>query len=147
MAAYGRMDSAILGLPYGLEWEVEGLPTTNDIVPGRPVYQTPGTPSTCKGTYASGDVSLGIAMARQQSYIDSVATYKANDVVNIVKSGKIWVQVATAVSGAPAKAYANSAGLFTTTASGNVDFGAIFRTNQTTVSGLALIELVAVPKV
>lgn len=145
MAAYGRMDSAILGLPYGLELEVESYPASADITPGRPVYQTPGTPTTCKGTYAAGDVFLGIAINRQSSNIADVGTYKQYEVVNILKKGSIWVQVATAVSGAPVAAYANSGGLFTTTASGNYNVGSLFRTNQTSVSGLALVELVSAP--
>lgn len=141
MAAYGKMDSAILGLPYGLEMEVESYPASADITPGRPVYQTPGTPTTVKSTFVAGDVFLGIAIARQYSNVDDVGTYKSGDVVNILKRGSIWVQVSAAVSTAPAKAYATAAGLFSATASGNNNGGAIFRTNQTTVSGLAVISV------
>jgi hypothetical protein len=141
MAAYGRMDEAILGLPYGLDFEVESFPAAADITPGRPVYQTPGTPSTCKAAYSAGDVFLGVAIARQWSTKDDVGTYKQYDIVNVLKKGSVWVQVAAAVSTAPAKAYANAAGLYSPTASGNYNGGALFRTNQTTVSGLALIEI------
>lgn len=143
MSAYGRPDSAILGLPYGLDIEVESFPASAEIVPGRPVYQTPGTPSTVKGTYSAGDIFLGIAIARQWSDSDSVGTYETYDIVNILKKGSIWVQVAAAVSTAPAAGYATSAGLFTTTASGNYTVGAMFRSNQATVSGLALVEISA----
>jgi len=141
MAAYGTMDSAVLGLPYGIDIEVESYPASADITPGRPVYQTPGTPGTVKGTYSAGDVFIGIAMANQMSHIADVGTYKTYDVVNIMTIGKIWVQVSAAVSTAPVAAYANSAGLFNITASGNYNGGAMFRTNQATVSGLALVQL------
>lgn len=141
MAAYGRPDEAILGLPYGLDFLVESYPASADITPGRPVYQTPGTTSSCKGTYEAGDVFLGIAINRQYSDNDSVGTYEQYDVVNILKKGSIWVQVSAAVSTAPAAAYATSAGLFSATASGNYNVGAIFRTNQATVSGLAVLEV------
>ncbi len=46
MGAYGTMDAAILGLPYGLDFTVESFPAAADITAGRPVYQTPGTPTT-----------------------------------------------------------------------------------------------------
>jgi hypothetical protein len=85
--------------------------------------------------------SWGIAMANQMSHVGDVGTYKTYDVVNIMTIGKIWVQVSAAVSTAPVAAYANSAGLFNITASGNYNGGAMFRTNQATVSGLALVQL------
>jgi len=141
MAQYGRPDEAILGLPYGLDFLVESYPASEDITPGRPVYQTPGTPSSCKGTYDSGDVFIGVAINRQYSDNDSVGTYKQYDVVNVLKKGSIWVQVADAVSTAPAAAHATSAGLFSATTSGNYNVGAMFRTNQATVSGLAVVEI------
>lgn len=141
MAAYGRMDSAILGLPYGEDFLVESFPASADITPGRPVYQTPGTPTTVKASYSAGDVFLGVAIARQWSTKDDVGTYKQYDTVNILKKGSVWVQVATSVSGAPAKAYANSSGLFSTASGSNYNVAALFRTNQTTISGLALIEI------
>ena len=117
MAQYGRPDEAILGLPYGLDF-LESYPASADITPGRPVYQTPGTPGSCKGTYEVGDVFIGVAINRQYSDNDSVGTYKQYDVVNVLKKGSIWVQVADAVSTAPA-AHATSAGLFSATTSGN----------------------------
>jgi len=61
--------------------------------------------------------------------------------VNVMREGKIWVQVSAAVSTAPVAAYATSAGLFSTTASGNYNGGCMFRTNQATVSGLAVVEV------
>ena len=141
MAQYGRPDEAILGLPYGLDFLVESYPASADIIPGRPVYQTPGTPGSCKGTYEVGDVFIGVAINRQYSDNDSVGTYEQYDVVNVLKKGSICVQVADAVTTAPAAAYATSAGLFSATTSGNYDVGAMFRTNQATVSGLAVVEI------
>ena len=141
MAQYGRPDEAILGLPYGLDFLVESYPASADITPGRPVYQTPGTPGSCKETYEVGDVFIGVAINRQYSDNDSVGTYKQYDVVNVLKKGSIWVQVADAVSTAPAAAHATSAGLFSATTSGNYNVGAMFRTNQATVSGLAVVEI------
>lgn len=141
MAQYGRPDEAILGLPYGLDFLVESYPASEDITPGRPVYQTPGTPGSCKETYVEGDVFIGVAINRQYSDNDSVGTYKQYDVVNVLKKGSICVQVADAVTTAPAAAYATSAGLFSATTSGNYDVGAMFRTNQATVSGLAVVEI------
>ncbi len=141
MAAYGTMDSAILGLPYGLENKFESYPAVAAITPGRPVYQTPGTVGSCKSTYSAGDVFLGIAAANQMSHIGDVGTYAIGDLVNILTEGKIWVQVSAAVSTAPVAAYATSAGLFSTTASGNYNCNTMFRTQQATVSGLALIEV------
>jgi hypothetical protein len=141
MGAYGAMDSAILGLPYGLDFECDSFPASADITPGRPVYQTPGTPGTVKSSYSAGDYFLGIAIANQMSHIGDVGTYKQYDVVNVLTKGKVWVQVGAAVSTAPVKAYANSSGLYVTTASGNYNGGAYFRTNQATISGLAVIEV------
>lgn len=141
MAAYGTMDSAILGLPFGLDFKCESYPASADITPGKPVYQTPGTVGTVKGTYSAGDVFLGIAVANQMSHIGDVGTYKTYDLVNILTEGKVWVQVSAAVSTAPVAAYATSAGLFSTTASGNYNCNTMFRTQQATVSGLALIEV------
>jgi len=143
MAAYGTMDSAILGLPYGLaqDFTFESYPTTAAVTPGRPVYQTPGTVGSVHPTYVGGDVFMGIAVANHTSKVSTVGTYDAYDTVSIMTKGKIWVQVATTVSGAPVAAYANSSGLFSVTASGNYNVGAMFRTNQTTVSGLAVLEV------
>lgn len=141
MAAYDVMDAAILGLPYGLDFTVESFPAAADINAGQPVYQTPGTPSSVKPTYASGDVFVGIAMFDQRSDNASVGTYKQYDVVNVMTRGQIWGQVAAAVSTAPAAAYANSSGLFSPTASGNYNVGCMFRTNQATVSGLTVLEI------
>ena len=143
MAAYGTMDSAILGLPYGLAQDcfIESYPAAEAITPGRPVYQTPGTVTSVHSTYSSGDVFMGIAVASQISHIGDVGTYAIYDVVNVLKKGEIWVQVAAAVADAPKAAYATSGGLFSTTASGNYNGGCMFRTQQATVSGLALLEV------
>jgi hypothetical protein len=89
----------------------------------------------------SGDVFMGIAVASQISHVGDVGTYAAYDVVNILKRGEIWVQAATTVSGTPVAAYATSAGLFSTTSGGNYNIGGMFRTNQTTTSGLVLLEV------
>jgi hypothetical protein len=143
MAAYGTMDSAILGLLYGsaLDCDIESYPASAAITPGRPVYQTPGTVTSVHQTYVSGDVFMGIAVASQISHDDDVGTYATYDVVNILKKGQIWVAVSAAVSTAPVAAYATAAGLFSTTASGNYNGGCMFRSKQATVSGLALLEV------
>jgi hypothetical protein len=141
MAAYGDMDSAMLGLLYGFDNDVESYPCSADVTPGRPLYQTPGTPTTVKSTYASGDVFVGVALASQRANIADVGLYAKYEVVNVLTRGKVWVQVAAAVSTAPVAAYANSAGLFSITASGNYNGGCMFRTNQATVSGLAVLEV------
>jgi len=141
MAAYGDMDAAILGLPYGLDFTVESFPAAADITAGRPVYQTPGTPGTVKPTYAGGDVFVGIAMFDQRADVATVGTYAQYDVVNVMTRGQVYVQAAAAVSTAPAAAYANSSGLFSPTASGNYNGGCMFRGNQATVSGLVLVEI------
>ena len=143
MAAYGTMDSAILGLPYGLADDayIDSYPCTAAVTPGRPVYQTPGTVSSVHPTYVGGDVFMGIAVASQISHDADVGTYAAYDVVNILKRGMIWVQAATTVSGSPVAAYATSAGLFSTTSGGNYNIGGMFRTTQTTTSGLVLLEV------
>lgn len=141
MAAYDVMDSAILGLPYGLDFTVESFPAAADITAGRPVYQTPGTPTSVKPTYSAGDVFVGIALFDQRADADSVGTYDQYDVVNVMTRGQIYVQAGAAVSTAPAAAYANSSGLFSPTASGNYNVNCMFRGNQTTVSGLVLVEV------
>lgn len=141
MGAYGTMDSAMLGLLYGFDNDIESFPCSADVTPGRPVYQTPGTPTTVHPTYVNGDVFVGIAVASQRANVADVGTYKQYEVVNVLTNGKIWVQVAAAVSTAPVAAYATAAGLFTVTASGNYDVNAMFRTNQATVSGLAVLEV------
>ena len=141
MSAYGNMDAAILGLPYGLDFTVESFPAAADISAGRPVYQTPGTPGSVKPTYAGGDVFVGIAMFNQRADADTVGVYNQYDVVNVMTRGQIYVQAAAAVSTAPAAAYANSSGLFSPTASGNYNGGCMFRGNQATVSGLVLVEV------
>ena len=141
MSAYGNMDAAILGLPYGLDFTVESFPAAADIDAGRPVYQTPGTPGSVKAAYAAGDVFVGIAMFNQRADVDTVGVYNQYDVVNVMTRGQIYVQAAAAVSTAPAAAYANSAGLFSPTASGNYNGGCMFRGNQATVSGLVLVEI------
>ena len=141
MGAYGTMDSAMLGLLYGFDNDIESFPCSADVTPGRPVYQTPGTPTTVHPTYVNGDVFVGIAVASQRANVADVGTYKQYEVVNVLTNGKIWVQVAAAVSTAPVAAYATAAGLFTVTASDNYDVNAMFRTNQATVSGLAVLEV------
>lgn len=138
MAAYGKMESAILGLPYGEDFQVDSVVASGTIAPGRPVYEIPGAPGIGTQTYASGAVFMGVAMRSQVSYNDSVGTYPDKSVVNVLKKGKIWVQVAAAISTAPAKAYTNASGLFATS---GYDVGAFFRTNQATVSGLAVVEV------
>jgi hypothetical protein len=143
MSAYGTMDSAILGLPYGLAQDcfIESYPAAEAITPGRPVYQTPGTVGSVHSTYSAGDVFMGIAVASQISHSGDVGTYAIYDVVNVLKKGMIWVAVSDAVAYAPVAAYATSAGLFSTTASGNYNGGCMFRTQQATVSGLAVLEV------
>jgi hypothetical protein len=141
MSAYGNMDAAILRLPYGLDFTVESFPAAADIDAGRPVYQTPGTPGSVKAAYASGDVFVGIAMFNQRADVNTVGKYNQYDVVNVLTRGQIYVQAAAAVATAPAAAYANSAGLFSPTASGNYNGGCMFRGNQATVSGLVLVEV------
>jgi hypothetical protein len=144
MAAYGTMDSAILGLPYGLaqDFEFESYPAAAAITPGRPVYQTPGTVTSVHQTYVVGDVFMGVALANQMSHIDDVGTYATYDVVNVLKKGKVWMQVSKAFTAtAPVAAYATAAGLVSPTASGNYNIGAMIRTNQATVSGLAVVEI------
>jgi hypothetical protein len=141
MAAYGTMDAAILGMPYGLDFKVESYPAEANMTPGRPVYQTPGSPDKVHTTYASGDVFIGIALFEQRGSKTTVGYYEQYDVVNVLTEGFVYVQAAAAVSGAPVAAYADSSGLFSPTASGNYDVGCMFRANQTTVSGLVLIEV------
>lgn len=141
MGAYGTMEAAILGLPFGLDFEVESFPAAAAITAGRPVYQTPGTPGSVHPTYVSGDVFLGIALFDQRGSNATVGTYEQYDVVNVMTEGQIWVQAAAAVSTAPVAAYATSAGLFSPTASGNYNGGCMFRGNQATVSGLVLVEV------
>jgi hypothetical protein len=141
MADYNRPESAILGLPDGVFFLVESYPAAESITPGRPVYQTPGTETSCHATYSAGDIFLGIAINRQYSDGDNVGTYDIYDDVNILKKGRIWAQAAAAVSTAPATVYADSSGLFTTTSGGNYDFNIMARTNQATVSGLLLVEV------
>ena len=141
MSAYGNMDAAILGLPYGLDFTVESFPAAADISAGRPVYQTPGTPTSVTPTYTVGDVFVGIAMFNQRACNDAVGTYEQYDVVNVMTRGQIYVQAAAVVSTAPAAAYAASTGLFSPTASGNYNGGCMFRGNQATVSGLVLVEV------
>ncbi len=141
MSAYGTMDSAILGNLYGFDNDIESYPCSANVTPGRPLYQTPGTVTTVHSTYAEGDVFLGVAVASQRADIASVGTYETYEVVNVLSRGKIWAQAAVAVSTAPVAAYATSDGLFSTTASGNYNVGAMFRTNQATVSGLIVIEV------
>ena len=141
MAQYGRMDAAFLGNVYGLKYTAEGYAAAADITPGRPVYRVPGTPAAVTSTYTASDVFAGIALSLQSSHVADVATYKTGESVNVLREGMVWVQVAAAVSTAPAKAYATSAGLFSPTASGNYDVGAWFETNQATVSGLAVVRI------
>lgn len=144
MAEYGQMGSAMLGMLYGMDYTVDSFPCTEDVTPGKPVYQTPGSPTTVHSTYQSGDVFVGIAIATQQASKSSVGKYETHDVVNVLKRGMVWVQVKTPVTTAPAKAYATSDGMFTVTASGNIDVGAVFRTNQATASGLAVVEIAGI---
>lgn len=141
MSAYGTMDSAILGLQYGFDNTIESFPASADVTPGRPVYQTPGTPTTVHQTYVSGDVFVGVAVVSQKSNVADVGYYKKYEVVNVLTDGKVWVQAGAAVSTAPVAAYADSNGMFTPTASGNYNVGAMFIGNQATVSGLVVIEV------
>lgn len=145
MAMYGRMDAAFLGNIYGTEFSAEGYIAAADITPGKPVYRVPGTPAKVTSTYASGNVFAGVAISNQTSHVADVATYKTGESVNVLRDGMIWAQVAVAVSGAPMKAYATSGGLFSPTASGNYDVGAWFETNQTTISGLAVVRITDEP--
>lgn len=131
----------MLGLLYGFDNDVESFPASADVTPGRPVYQTPGTPGTVHPTYVNGDVFVGIAIASQKANIADVGTYKQYEVVNVLTKGKVWVQAAAAVSTAPVAAYATSAGLFSPTASGNYNVGGMFIQNQATVSGLVVVEV------
>lgn len=141
MAQYGTMGAAMLGLLYGFDNDVESFPASADVTPGRPVYQTPGTPGTVHPTYVNGDVFVGIAIASQRANIADVGTYKQYEVVNVLSKGKVWVQAAAAVSTAPVAAYATAAGLFSPTASGNYNVGGMFIGNQATVSGLVVVEI------
>lgn len=145
MAMYGRQDAAFLGNPYGLDFEANGYIAAAEVTPGRPVYRVPGTPTKVTSTYTAGDEFAGVAMSYQSSTVAAVATYASGVSVNVMREGFIWVQVSAAVSTAPCKAYATSAGLFSATASGNYDIGAWFETNQATVSGLAVIRISSDP--
>jgi hypothetical protein len=141
MGAYGSVDIALLGLPYGLDFKVESFPAAADIASGRPVYQTPGSPVTVKPTYAAGDVFIGVAMFSQTANATTVGVYNKYDVVNVLTRGHIYVENSIAITTAPAAAYATAGGQFSSASGGNYNVGCMFRANQTTVSGLALIEV------
>ena len=141
MGAYDKMDLAMQGLLYGFDNQVESFPCSEAVTPGWPLYQTPGTPTSVHATYQSGDVFVGIAIASQRSTKNSVGTYEQYDDVNVLTKGKVWVTVSGAVSTAPVAAYATSGKVFTVTASGNYNIGAMFRTNQSTSGGLAVLEV------
>ncbi len=138
MAEYGTMSPAFLGMLYGTDYVIDSFVCTEAVSPGKPVYQTPGSPGTVHATYVSGDVFVGIAVASQRSTVNSVGVYEAHEVVNVLKEGSVWVAVASTVSTAPTAAYATASGTFSVTASGNYDVGALFRTNG---SSLAVVEI------
>ena len=139
MAAYGTMDTAILGLPYGLDFAVESYPASVAITPGRPVYMTPGT-LTVHQTPSDGDSFIGVALFEQRGSKTTVGYYEQYDIVNILTDGKIYMQAGASISG-PDKVYAGTNGMVYPTTSGNYDIGATARNIQTTVSGLVLVEI------
>lgn len=145
MAMYGRMDAAILGDIYGREFIADSYIAAVDVTAGRPMYRVPGTPTKVTPTYTAGNEFAGVAIHRHTSHVADAGVIKTGEGVDVMRQGFIWAQVSAAVSTAPAKAYATSAGLFSPTASGNYDVNAWFETNQTTVSGLAVVRIGPAP--
>lgn len=139
MAAYGTMDTAILGMPYGLEFTTESYPASVAVTPGMPMYMTPGT-FTVHQTPVSGDSFIGVALAEQRGSKTTVGYYEQYDVVNILTKGLIYMKAGASITG-PDRVYASDAGLVYPTTSGYYDIGATARTTQTTVSGLILVEI------
>ena len=96
--------------------------------------------------YDNGQVFLGIALFTQVAAgVDSVGYYVANDSLNILTRGQIWVLAAAAVN-ANTAAYVIWDGTsanqkkFTGTATDNYDVGCRFR-KTTTAAGLTIVEV------
>lgn len=82
---------------------------------------------SCKLSDTNTDYILGIAAhAHKQPSSAGTAAYSANDVVNIVRKGRVWVPCATAsTNGAPAYIVATT-GQITNSSTGNQQIG-VFR--------------------
>lgn len=92
----------------------------------------------------SNDPFRGIALHRhkQQSSIVPDAGYLANEVVDVLRVGKAWVETSVAVT-ADDKAYVDLAGgigKFTNVSTNNMNTGGYFRSTNTG-AGLALLEI------
>ena len=94
--------------------------------------------------YSCDDVFRGVVVyrAREMSGLGVAQGYAAKDVVDILRKGRIWVEVSEAVEADDA-AYVdvvNGEGKFCDTSSNNLATGGVFR-SATTGAGLAILEI------
>jgi hypothetical protein len=84
---------------------------------------------------------VSIAVHKEQD-VNGVVQYKTNDLVNILRKGRIWVETSLAVT-ADQTAYVDMTGAigkFTNSSGGNVATGGVFRSTVGT-AGLAQLEI------
>lgn len=95
--------------------------------------------------YTTAQVFAGVALYTSKSEVDTVGTYVADETVNVLAEGQVWINTDGAVS-SNTNAYvvwdATSAdqGKFTATATDNYDVGCKFRSDLA-AAGLALVEV------
>jgi hypothetical protein len=148
---YGyTLDPAQAGQMYGIEGIelVDSFSAETAVNFGAPVKRGTAPGSQCKMIDGSGDTFLGVArrtLNKEKLRSDTSVLYKATEMVNVVRKGRIWVYVSEAVViGDTAYADANSTnvGQFSKTASGNVVTGGKFISAQPTPGGLAVLEII-----
>ena len=145
MAQYGTPDSGIIGMPVSMDHVIESYIADGQVTPGRPVYVTPGAPTVCHESYTAGDLFAGIAMLSHKGYVDGVGYYADEENVNVLASGRIYVQANENITTAPVAVYASitadaTFGKFVLLATGAAAFGAIARGNAS-AGGILEIEV------
>lgn len=154
MSAYGTIDVAKAGMILGLN-DNAGIETLivssgSEFNYGDPVFVDQGDDSDIAYNGDSNDASLvfaGVAIVSQISTVDSVGKYEAYDAVNVLRAGKVWVNVASGQSAISNKAAyvvhdttSDDYEDFTATSGSNYASGCYFRSNPTS-DWLAILEV------
>lgn len=135
MAAYDTMEVGLAGMLYGNDHDKISRVATTAIPFGSAVYLPVNDGDTVNATHAGAKVPDGIAI-RTQKYPGS---YEDKDVVNIVRKGQVYVEVAAAVQANNAL-YLTPAGVWTDVTTSNTACKGKFR-SSTSGAGIALVEL------
>lgn len=116
MKLYGNLEEqkALAGLLYGMNPKtIVSHTAEEEITYGKAVFFN-ADKTAVKASKGNDGVYAGVAVFHQNSFMDSRGTYVAQEAVNVMEKGYIWVLLdADAEPAVAGKAYVTADGLFT----------------------------------